>query len=312
MGTLILRRAFQALPTLLAAVTLVWFLVFMLPGDPVRALLGPTARPEQVEAIRHHWGLDRPVPVQYAIYMKRLLTGDMGESMVKRRPVAEILAEGLPRSLLLGGAAMLIAIPGGILLGVAAARGGRLSRIVMGAVSLAGLSIPTFWMGHILILIFAVRLGLLPISGYGTPAEIVLPALTLAFYPAALVARVTRAAFAEQLNARHVTAARARGLESRSIVWRHAFRNALAPIVTVSGLLSATLVGGAVATETVFGWPGLGRILWEAAYGSDVMLVEGGVILLTGMIIVANLGVDLAYAAIDPRTRRWSRVSSAR
>lgn len=298
------RRLLQTLPALWVAVTLVWFLVFIVPGNPAHTILGPSASPEQIEELTRRWGLDRPVLERYALYMGRLVRGDLDVSYLRQRPVTEILAERLPRSLLLGGAALALALPAGILLGVATARGRRLAATLLGGLSLAAISVPSFWIGYLLIMLFAVRMDLMPVSGYGSASHLVLPAVTLAIYPAGLIARVTRTAFSEQMRARHVTAARARGLKSRSIVWRHAFRNALAPVVTISGVLTATLIGGAIAIETIFAWPGIGSVLYQAARARDVMLVEGGVILLTALFVAANLLVDLTYALIDPRTRR--------
>lgn len=299
-------RLLQALPALWVAVTLIWLLVFIIPGSPAHTILGPSATPEQIEGLTARWGLDRPLLERYALYMGRLARGDLDISYLRQRPVAEILAERLPRSLLLGGAAMALALPAGILLGVANARGRRPWSTLLGGLSLAAISLPSFWIGYLLIMLVAVRLDLLPVSGYGSASHLILPAVTLAIYPAGLVARVTRTALGQQMESHHVAAARARGLERRSIVWRHAFRSALAPIVTVSGLLTATVIGGAIATETIFGWPGVGSVLYDAARARDVMLVEGGVILLTVLFVTVNLVVDMTYALIDPRLRRES------
>jgi len=300
----ILKRLLQAILVLWAAITLVWIFLFLIPGDICDVIAGQTVTPEICDRIHRDLGLDRPSHVQYARYLWRLLHADLGISYLQERPVGEILAEGAGRSALLGTSAMLLAIPLGVTAGVAAGRRRGIPGALLTGLTLAGLSMPTFWIGYLLMILFAVRLGILPVSGFGTLSHLVLPALTLAVYPTCLIARVSAAAFREQLAARHVMAARARGLGSRAIVWRHAFRNALAPIVTLCGLLTATLIGGAIATETVFAWPGLGQILFRAISSRDVMVVEGGVILLTGVFIAANLAVDLAYAFIDPRLRR--------
>ncbi|HXI02843.1 MAG TPA: ABC transporter permease [Candidatus Saccharimonadales bacterium] len=303
---LVARRVLHTLPVLWAAVTLVWIFLYLVPGDPALTIAGAKPRPDVVQKIRQDLGLDRPAPEQYGLYLWRLLRGDLGTSYLQNRPVGTILSEGIGPSFLLGASAMLLALPVGVALGVAAARRGGLSRALLAALSLAGISMPTFWIGFLLIIFFSVRLGILPVSGAGGLSHLVLPAVTLAVYPASLIARVTHAAFEEQMRARHVTAARARGLAPRSVVWRHAFRTAMGPVVTISGLLTATFLGGAIATETVFAWPGLGQILYRAILGQDVMVVEGGVILLTGIFIAANLVVDLAYSAVDPRVRPQS------
>ncbi len=303
----ILRRVLQAIPVLWASITLVWIFLFILPGDLCDVLAGTRRTPEMCERIERELGLDRPPLVQYGLYLRRLLAGDLGHSYVQLRPVAEILSEGAGRSALLACGAMLLAIPLGLAAGVIAAGPRGAPGVLVAALTLAGIAMPTFWIGYLLMTLFAHRLGLLPVSGYGTFGHLLLPAATLAVYPASLIARVAGAAFREQLAAQHVTAARARGLAPRIVVWRHALRNAIGPVVTITGLLTASLVGGAIATETVFAWPGLGQILHRAILSRDVMVVEGGVILLTSVLIAANLAVDLTYALVDPRLRRLAR-----
>jgi peptide/nickel transport system permease protein len=309
----VLSRVLQAVPVLWAAATLVWFFVFLIPGDPVNTIC-PRCTPAQAETIREQFGLDKPVHQQYIRYLTRVIRGDMGDSVIYRRPVSEILGEAVGRSLVLALAALVVSLAAGVTLGVMAARGSTLFNALLSATTMAGITIPSYWLGLILILVFASGAGWLPISGYGAGfvilgfklpglLHLILPALTLGAFPAALVARVTRAAVQEQVRSGHVTAAQARGVPPRLLIWRHAFRNSLSPIVTIGGLLLATLLGGAIATETVFAWPGLGRILAEAARSQDLLLLEGGVLLLTAIFVGMNLAVDLTYAALDPRIR---------
>jgi len=280
----------------------------------VRLLAGRSADPRVLERARAEWGLDRPPLERYVAYLGKIATGDLGTSYVQRRPVARILGEALGRTIFLAAAAMILAAAAGITLGVVSARRGGAVDALVTAGTLAGVAIPTFWLGLLLMVVFGSTLRWLPISGYGegisilgvrAPAfrNLLMPAATLAAFPAALIARVTRAAVQEQINADHILAARARGIPGFSIVWRHALRNALGPVATLVGLLTATLLGGAIATEIVFSWPGIGRVIFGALRQRDLPVVEGGVILLTAIFLAANLAVDLLYAAIDPRVR---------
>lgn len=303
------------MPVLWAAASLVWVLMFIVPGDPAILLSGQSADPKVLEEVRREWGLDRPPLERYLTYMGNLLEGNLGRSYVQRLAVAEILGRALARTAFLALAAAVLAAAAGILVGVAAARRGGAVDALATMGTLAGISVPTFWLGAVLMIVFASKLRWLPVSGYGEGIEIlglrapgaahlILPAVTLAVFPAALVARVTRAALLEQLGAEHVRAARARGIPPAAIVWRHAFRSALGPVATTVGLLTASLLGGAVATEIVFAWPGMGREIFRALRMRDLPVVEGAVIVLTTIFLAVNLLVDVAYAAIDPRLRR--------
>lgn len=314
----ILRRLLHALVALWAAASLVWIFMFAIPGDPARLLAGPRADARTLEAVREEWGLDEPPLRRYAAYLGRLARVELGKSYFQRRPVAEILGEALARTAFLAVAAMILAVGAGTLLGVMAARRGGLVDGLVTAGTLAGIAVPSFWLGLFLMIIFGSTLRWLPVSGYGNGptlfgiqapgiGHLVLPAITLAAFPAALIGRVTRSALLEQMKTEYVLAARARGLSSASVVWRHAFRNSLGPVVTLGGLLLATLLGGAVATEIVFSWPGIGRAIFTALRQRDLPVVEGGVILLTAIFLAANLAVDLAYAFIDPRIRAPER-----
>jgi len=310
----IASRILQAVPVLWCATTLVFVFMLVIPGDPARVIAGPHATEQTVRAIRQDLGLDRPPLPRYLEYLARVARGDLGRSYVHHVEVTAVLGDALVRTIFLALAAMALALAAGIPAGVVAARRGGILDALLTAGTTLGISVPTFWLGLLLMLAFASKLGWLPVSGYGEGIvlfgikapewrHLILPSVTLAAFPAALVARVTRAGVLEQMSSPHVLAARARGLKPSAIVWRHAFRNALGPVVTVGGLLMGTLLGGAIATEIVYTWPGLGTALYRALGERDLMVVEGCVILLTAMFVLANLAADVAYAALDPRLR---------
>ncbi|MBI3449100.1 MAG: ABC transporter permease [Acidobacteria bacterium] len=307
-------RVMQIVPALWASATLVWVFMFIIPGDPARLLSGQSADPEVLKQVRAEWGLDRPPLERYLAYLRKLASGDLGRSYVQRRPVVEILREALGRTVVLAISATAIAITAGILLGaLAASKRGAIGGIV-GTFTTVGLSLPTFWLGLMLMIFFAANLGWFPISGMGermaimgldfpSPRHLALPALTLAIFPASMVARVTRASLLEQKGSGYLRAARARGLSPSAILWRHAFPNALGPALTLAGLVLASLLGGAVATEMIFAWPGIGRAIFDALGDRDLPVVEGGVLLLTTIFLVVNFAVDLVHASLDPRAR---------
>jgi ABC-type dipeptide/oligopeptide/nickel transport system permease component len=313
----LLRRLLGLVPVLLAAATLVWLLLFALPGDPARLIAGSRAvDPEILREVRAEWGLDEPAPAQYARYIARLLRGDLGISYAQGRPVAAILGDYALPTLTLGLAALLLAAVVGIGLGTLAAwfRGRAIDLGVL-LLALVGASTPVFWLGLILILTFASWLRWLPVTGYGFDGvvlpfvgarlpewrHLVLPALTLALVLAGALARVTRAALLDVAGAESLVAARARGLSRPGVFLRHALRRALPPVVTVLGLQLASLFGGAVATEFVFAWPGLGKALVRAIALRDLPLVEGCVLVLTAAYVFASLLVDLSLPLLDPR-----------
>jgi ABC-type dipeptide/oligopeptide/nickel transport system permease component len=292
----------------LFGITLLVFLLNAVAlGDPARAAMGQRADPEALARIRQEYKLDRPLAVQYATWMGRLARGDLGTSFREQRPVAEVLAERAPATLRLALAATLIAVALGVGAGaLAAARpGSALDHALMGAAVL-GISTPVFWLGMMLALVFAVTLGWLPVSGYGDGAlaHLVLPALTLGALHTGTVARMTRSSLLEVVRQDYVQAARAKGLSERVVLLKHALRNALIPVVTVIGIGLADLLVGAPLTETVFAWPGLGRLLVAAVGQRDLPVVMGAVLVFAVVYVVGNLLVDLAYLAIDPRTRR--------
>ncbi|GAA5338087.1 ABC transporter permease [Thermus scotoductus] len=304
MVTYALRRLLIAIPTLFGVVLLVFLMVRLAPGDPAVLLAGEFATPETLEAIRARYGLDRPLPEQFLIYLEALLRGDLGESARSRRPVLEELQTYFPNTVELASAAILVALLTGIPLGILAALrpGSGLDLGVM-ILALIGVSMPVFWFGLLAILIFSVELGWFPVAGKGTLAHLVLPAITLGVNATALLARMTRGALLEVLSQDYIRTARAKGLAERVVIFKHALRNALIPVVTVAGLEFGSLLAGAVITETIFAWPGLGQLLVGSILARDYPVVQGAVLLVATTFILVNLLVDLLYAWIDPRVR---------
>jgi peptide/nickel transport system permease protein len=303
-GGFLLWRLAHAVVVVFGVLTVVFFLVRVTPGDPVLLMVSPDAPATAVAELREKLGFDRPLPVQYVRYLRRALTGDLGASIRHYRPVVALILERLPATAELTATSMalalLVAVPLGIL---AAVRRGSPSDLVSRAVALVGQSMPTFWLGILLIILFSVQLRLLPTSGRGTFAQLVLPTVTLGFFMIGLVARVTRAAMLEVLRTDYVRTARAKGLAERRVVSRHALRNAAIPVVTVIGLQVGTLLGGAIITEAVFAWPGIGSLAVTAIYQRDYPLVQG-VVLLAGLVfVVVNLLADVSYVYLDPRIR---------
>jgi len=303
----ILKRVALTVPVLLGIVTIVFLLMFAIPGDPVRILMGQHGDPQTEAMIRRELGLDKPVYVQYFRFLARLVRGDLGESYRQRRAVKEILFERLPATVKLGTAALCLATVLGIAAGVIAAL--NRNKPVDGAVmvaSLIGISTPVFWLGLVLMLVFAAWLRWLPVAGYGSGGDLrhlALPAISLSMVYLGYIARMTRSSLLEVLGMEFLRTARAKGLGPRWAAVKHGMKNALIPIVTVIGLNFAGLLGGAVATETVFAWPGIGRAMVDAIRMRDVPVIEGGVILLSLSFVFINLLVDVSYSAIDPRIR---------
>jgi peptide/nickel transport system permease protein len=303
----VLKRLALAVPVLLGIATIIFFLMFAIPGDPVQLLMGQHGDPETAATIRAELGLDKPLYVQYFRFIGRLLKGDLGRSYRQRREVTEILFERLPATLKLGTAALCIAVLFGITAGIIAAlnRNRPVDGVVMVG-SLVGISTPVFWLGLMLIVVFAVRLKWLPVAGYGTGGDLrhlVLPAVSLSLVYLGYIARITRSSLLEVIGMEFLRTARAKGLGQRTAAVKHGLRNALIPIVTVIGLNFAGLLGGAVATETVFAWPGIGRAMVDAIRMRDIPVIEGGVILLSLSFVLINLLVDISYSFIDPRVK---------
>ncbi|MGH7374245.1 MAG: ABC transporter permease [Candidatus Rokuibacteriota bacterium] len=300
------KRLLALVPVLLGVSLLVFALTAVALGDPARAMLGQRADPELVQQIRRDYVLDQPVHVRYATWMSRLLRGDLGTSYHQQRPVSEIVAERLPATGRLALAATAIAVVVGLAAGIAAALrpGGLLDQLLMSAAVL-GISTPVFWLGMMLSLLFAVWLGWLPVSGYGDGAwaNLVLPAVTLGALHTGTIARMARSSLLEVIRQEYIQTARAKGLTESWVVAKHALRNALIPVVTVIGIGLADLLVGAPLTETVFAWPGLGRMLVAAVGQRDLPVVMGAVLIFAVIYVLANLLVDLAYLVIDPRIR---------
>lgn len=304
MADYLLSRLGGALFSIFGVATLVFLLIHLIPGDPVEMMLGESAQSADREALRTALGLDRPLPAQYVDYLQRLAGFDLGESLHSRQPVAAVLAERLPATVELTFWALLLAVVLAVPLGVVAAthRDGPADYGAM-AFSLLGVSIPNFWLGPLLILVFSLWLGWTPVSGRDSPASVILPAVTLGFALSAILARMVRSSLLEVLHEDYIRTARAKGLSERAVIWRHALRNAWLPVITLLGLQLGALLGGAVITETVFAWPGVGSLLVEAIQKRDYPVVQGCVLLISLAYVGVNLLTDLVYAWIDPRIR---------
>jgi len=304
MARQILRRLLRAVAALLVVTAMV-FTLLHLSGDPAYILLTPEATAEDRAAFRAEYGMDRPLWVQYGRYLGRLVQGDFGQSLSFRTPAVAVALERLPATLELTLAAMalavLISLPAAVL---AAVRRGTLFDRALMIFTLIGQTVPTFWLGMVMILVLAVRFHLFPASGRGSVLHLVMPATALALWLTALLARVTRSEMIEALEQDYVRTARAKGLTERGIAARHALKNALLPIITVMGLQFGGLLGGAVMTETVFAWPGVGTMILDAILKKDVPVVLAGVVLVAVGFILVNLLLDLLYTVLDPRLRR--------
>lgn len=301
---MIKRRLLTLIPTLLGVVTLVFAFIHLVPGDPVEVMLGETASVADREALRTELGLNRPIPAQYAAYLASLANGNLGTSFTYRKPVAELIRLRLPATAQLAGQALfialLIAVPVGVLTAV---KQGSLSDRVGLVGSLIGVSMPTFWLGPLLVMLFSIKLGWLPVSGREGWSSSLLPSLTLGAGLAAILSRMLRSSLLEVLNAEYLQAARARGVSEGRVIWVHALRNASLPVITVLGLQLGSLLSGAVITEAVFAWPGIGTLLLGAIQGRDYPLVQGCVLVVSLGYVGANLLADLAHRLADPRIR---------
>jgi ABC-type dipeptide/oligopeptide/nickel transport system permease component len=300
----LLRRAAAAVPLLFGVATLVFALIHLIPGDPVEVMLGTGAGAADVEDLRRRMGLDRPLPEQYLHFMTGLFGGDLGTSLRYQDPVLALLGERYPATLLLASCSMLLALAAALPAGFGAALrpGGLFDRATTAGSALA-LSLPSFWLGPLLILLFAIRLDWLPVSGLDSPAAVILPAATLAVSSAALLARLLRATLAQEIGAPYVAAAVGRGRRPAGAALLHAVRNALAPVLAVAALQLGSLLTGAILTETVFAWPGLGRLLVQAIAHRDYPLVQGSVLLIAATYVAVNLAADVLHGLLDPRAR---------
>lgn len=298
----IARRLGVSLISLLGVSMIVVALVQMLPGDPARVIAGLQASQEEVDRIRASLGLGEPILVQYWVFLTNLLQGDLGESARTGQPVLEEIMFRLPATITLAFVGTLIGSVVGVLTGVVASvKRSSKTDYALSFVSVLGVSIPVYWLGMMLIIIFAVNLRMLPASGADEPASIVLPALTLGAFSMALVARMTRGSMLEILDQDYVRTARAKGVRERTVIYKHALRNAFLPVLTVIGLQFGSLLGGAVLTESVFGWPGVGRLLVDSIFARDFPIVQGVVMVYAVLLVVVNLTVDLLYTWVDPR-----------
>jgi peptide/nickel transport system permease protein len=296
------RRLLAAVPTLLGVSLVVFLMVRLLPGDPARIIAGLLASEADVERMRHQLGLDRPGVVQYLTFLWNLGHFDLGTSARTGQPVLGEVMARLPWTIVLATSSIALAAVVGIAAGVLAAmrHNGRLDYLISGLM-LFGVSMPVYWLGLMLIVIFAIRLQWLPAAGTQDPDSWVLPTVTLSAFSVALIARMTRSTVLEVGRADFVRTARAKGLHDRAVVYGHVVRNALLPVLTVVGLQFGTLLGGAVLTETVFGWPGMGQLLVDALFARDYPVVQGVVLTFASLFILVNLGVDVLYGYIDPR-----------
>jgi ABC-type dipeptide/oligopeptide/nickel transport system permease component len=304
MKTYILRRVAQSALTLLGVSVLVFVILRVLPGDPARMLLPDGAPESAVLELNRQLGLREPLFVQYGLFLRSVAHGDFGQSFQYRAPALRVVLERLPATVQLTVAAMLVTIAAGVSLGIGTAvRRGTRYDVAGTILAVLGQSLPNFWLGIMLILLFGVALRWLPTSGFAGWTSLVLPAITLAAFPTALVARLTRSSMLEILNRDYIRTGRAKGLAERSVVLRHALRNAAIPVLTVIGLQIGALLGGAVITESVFAWPGMGKLIVDAIFFRDFPVVQTVLILSATVFVGINLLVDLLYTIIDPRIR---------
>lgn len=279
-------------------------MVAFVPGDPATVLAGDTASPQAIERIRAELGLDQPLPLQYLHFLARLAHGSLGTSIRTQRDVTLEILDRLPYTLELAVAAVLLSTVVGVSMGVVAAvNRGRAADLVTMAIAILGLSIPTFWIALLGILLFSLQLHWLPVTGAGSVASLILPAASLSLHSAAVKARITRSSMLEVLGQDYLRTARAKGLRERAVIWRHALRNALIPITTIIGLQFGGLLGGAFIIETIFGWPGVGRLAVQAIFNRDFPIIQGTVLMVAVAYLLTNLFVDVLYAWLDPRIR---------
>jgi peptide/nickel transport system permease protein len=314
MPALILRRLLMVIPVLFGVSVIVFLVISLIPGDPARAILGTFATPDNIAQVTRELGLDQPLPIQYLVWVGHLLRGDLGRSYILHKPVLDEVMVHLFPTLLLAGAALVLASVVGILLGiVAAVRQNGLADKLITITVLIGISTPSFWLGMLLIFWFGVRLAWLPVGGmkamfgggdvYDIGRHLLLPAVTLAAVATAVLVRLTRAAMLEVLRQDYVRTARAKGLTEARVIYVHAFRNALVSVIPIIGLQAGFVLGGAVYIETVFQWPGIGRMLVSAISTRDILLVQGGVLIVAAAYVLINLLTDLAQSLLDPRIR---------
>lgn len=302
MGRYVVRRVLQAVTVMIGALILSFILLRIVPGDPAVLMLPETATPEEIAQMRESLGVNEPLSTQFLVYLKQVVTGDFGLSFRRQTPALPLTLRYLPATFLLATASLVLTILISIPLGILAAlkQNGWLDNMV-GVVALLGQSMPTYWLGILLILLFSVQLRVLPTSGYGEWRHLILPAVTLAFSQVALVTRLTRSNLLEVVRQDYIRTARAKGLAQRTVIFKHALKNALIPVVTVLGLQVGNVLGGAIITETVFAWPGAGSLLVSSIGFRDYPVVQVMVLISAAVFVVINLAVDLFYVLLDPR-----------
>lgn len=304
MTAYVVQRLLGVVVTVFFVAITVFLMVRLLPGDPARVTAGVLASQADVERLRDRLGLDEPLWQQGVIFVSGLARGDLGTSARTSNPVTKEISARFGATFKLALVSTVLAVLIGVPLGAyAATRAGRVEDLLVSTLVLFGISMPVYWLGLMLILLFSIRLRWLPAAGAEGALAVVLPAVTLAFFSMAFIARITRSSMLEVLHQDYVRTARAKGTKPRSVVWRHALRNALAPVVTVIGLQFGELLGGAILTETVFAWPGLGRLLVDSIFARDYPTVQGLVIVFALLFALVNLAIDLFYSVIDPRVR---------
>jgi ABC-type dipeptide/oligopeptide/nickel transport system permease component len=298
-------RVLYTIPVLWLVVSVVFLLIHLVPGDPIQQMLGEGAAAADIQAARHAYGLDVPISRQYLNYWKGVLRGDLGQSLRFNQDVGHLVAERYPYTLQLTLASLLVAILISIPAGVRSARRrNRWDDRTLGFASLLGLSFPNFALGPVLILLFAIKLGVLPVSGTGGLAHLVLPAVTMGGALAAILTRMVRTAMLEELAQDYIRTARAKGLPERTVVYRHALRNAMVPVLTVIGLQFGALLAGAIVTETIFSWPGIGRLTIQAIANRDYYLVQGCILAIGLTYVAVNFATDVLYSLVNPRIRQ--------
>lgn len=299
----LIGRLFQTLLSMLVVISIVFVLTRM-SGNPIHLLLDVNATERDQQILTHYLGLDQPAPIQYAIYVKNIFLGDFGKSILTRRPVVEHIWERLPATVELGVVAMMMSVVIGVPLGMySAVRHGSVLDSGARVFAVLGQSMPAFWLGLMLILFFGVVLGVLPAGGRGGFQHLILPAFTLGYFTSAAILRLTRSAMLEVLGSDYIKFARLKGLHEQVVLWKHGLKNALLPVITFAVMLFVQFLGGAVVTETVFAWPGLGRLILESITTRDYPIVQAGVLVLSALYLTGNLFVDVLYSYLNPRIR---------
>jgi len=298
----IIRRLLQMIPVLLGVIFVVFFIMHLVPGDPAMILAGEGAPPERIAEIRHQLGLDRPMALQYVDYVKKVAQGNLGESLVTKRPVIQEIKARLPITIELATASISVAVVVGLAAGIiAAVRQNSWVDMAVMAVALLGVSLPSFWVGLMLMYYFSVKIQIFPVAGWGTARHIVLPAITLGLAGAAIVARMTRASMLEVIRQDYIRTARAKGVKEKAVIYKHALKNAMIPVITVVGLQFGALLGGTVLTESVFAINGVGRLIIDAIRSRDLPMVQGTVLVVSLIFILVNMTVDLLYRYFNKR-----------